>query len=146
MRRGIASLTLLLPVSLLCAGIAGSCVLQLARRPRTGPVIMDCRPLVQQRPPGRLVLLYQCGRFVGLWWAEDQVLRGMDLRGQILPLSRFNVVCFYNLDLRDTDLRGVDLHGVHLTRCDLRGADLRGANLAGATYDRATRWPAGFDQ
>ena len=43
-------------------------------------------------------------------------------------------------DLREADLQNALLHGADLTAPDLAGADLRDA-----TFDRHTRWPAGFD-
>ncbi len=74
-------------------------------------------------------------------------LKGVDLGSTYLMEARF----------RDADLRGL----VGLGSCaavDFRGADLRGANLMGfkeqsatpskwrgAKYDRATKWPQGFD-
>jgi uncharacterized protein YjbI with pentapeptide repeats len=68
------------------------------------------------------------------------ILRGSDLREANLNLAI----------LDNADLRGVNLQGATLLGADLRGADLREAilfqtELRGATYNRATRWPEGFE-
>jgi uncharacterized protein YjbI with pentapeptide repeats len=43
-------------------------------------------------------------------------------------------------DLRNTDFTGATLRGV-----DLAAARLEGARFRGVTFDRACRWPEGFD-
>lgn len=45
----------------------------------------------------------------------------------------------------ETDLRGARLSSADLRGADFRGALLEGAVLSGAVFDRATRWPDGFD-
>jgi uncharacterized protein YjbI with pentapeptide repeats len=52
--------------------------------------------------------------------------------------------------LTDSDLGGANLSntnvsGVAFRRVKLMDANLVGANLRGLAYDRATRWPAGFN-
>ena len=60
---------------------------------------------------------------------------GADFRGLTLTACLFNAA----------DLRGADFRGCAFWECDFTGADLIGADLTGATFDRFTRWPAGFD-
>jgi uncharacterized protein YjbI with pentapeptide repeats len=97
------------------------------------------------------------------WRAGD--LRGQDLEHGILlgtNLIDANLsgailrgACLCYADLRRADLTGArlmhaDLDYANLTDAKLFGTDLRHARLSrarlrGARYDRATRWPAGFD-
>jgi uncharacterized protein YjbI with pentapeptide repeats len=76
-------------------------------------------------------------------------------RAALLKPANLSDARMAKADLRKASLLGAqlvhaDLKGAQLQQADLRGADLQGADLAdadltGATYDRQTRWPAGFD-
>ena len=66
--------------------------------------------------------------------------RGCDLFAASLPGATLTACEF-----RGGNLGGAILRSVTFWECDLRGADLTDADLAGATYDRFTRWPAGFE-
>ncbi|MGE0607610.1 MAG: pentapeptide repeat-containing protein [Pirellulales bacterium] len=99
-------------------------------------------------------------------------LTGADFRGATVKNAGFQVADLSRADFSGVDLTAISFQGSKLrganlsktkgladvTRADLREADLRGANLlemkdyAGATakfkgakYDKATRWPLGFD-
>ena len=72
---------------------------------------------------------------------DGATLTNVDLRGAEL------IGC----DFRGARLRNVDFSGARLERVDLEGAQLERVTLGDAgwgpiTYDRFTRWPAGFDQ
>lgn len=67
-------------------------------------------------------------------------LGGADLRGADLSRS----------DLSDAYLSGANLEGAKFANAIVRevtfsGANLSGSDFRGATYDKYTRWPAGFD-
>jgi hypothetical protein len=92
-------------------------------------------------------------------------LRHVDLGEADLTTAHLAMARFDRCNLNGAHLDGADLTGAVLNQCDLRGVcspgvsfriaafrgcDLRRtgldtANLKGATYDRHTRWPAGFD-
>ncbi len=88
---------------------------------------------------------------------EYPTLNRTDLSGANLAGTDLSRAYLLNSRLRDADLRG--LAGIGTCEAiDFRGADLRGANLMGfkeggptlckwrgAKYDRATKWPQGFD-
>ena len=67
-------------------------------------------------------------------------LRGSDLREANLSLAILD-----NSDMRGVNLQGANLQGADLSGADLREAILFQAELRGATYNRATRWPEGFE-
>jgi uncharacterized protein YjbI with pentapeptide repeats len=78
-------------------------------------------------------------------------LRRADLRGALLDGASFR-----GADLAGANLTGASLGGTDLLEANLRKADLTAANLSGARglenahiqrarYDRATKWPRGFD-
>ena len=74
---------------------------------------------------------------------------GADLRHAHLAGADLSQANLTGADLAGADLTGADLRGALLAEADLRGADLTGADLTGAdllrvTYDRDTRWPAGY--
>lgn len=102
----------------------------------------------------------------------DADMKGCDMRGATFDNAGFQGVDFSKANLEGAELTGVSfqntkLRGANLrkikgladgTRADFRDADLRGANLlgmkdyggttakfTGAKYDKATRWPKGFD-
>ena len=67
-------------------------------------------------------------------------LAGADLQGADLSRS----------DLSDVGLSGANLAGAKFTNAIVRevyfgNANLAGADFSGATFDKYTRWPAGFD-
>lgn len=87
-----------------------------------------------------------------------------NMRGANLKEAKFYHPNLTLSDLRQADLRGAVLDGASLPSTDLREADLRSTDLSrceletiginnkiyktdleGARYDRATRWPDGFD-
>ena len=85
-----------------------------------------------------------------LWGLSGEDREGLDLSSED----------FRNIDLRGASLTGVNLRranlyeanltGVDLSDADLRGADLRKADLtdtdfSNSFYDKATKWPIGFD-
>ena len=82
-------------------------------------------------------------------------LRGANLRRTNLRNADFWGAILEHAQLGCADLRGAFLVGTNLRWADLQGADLRGVDLAHAdlecarldraNYDRATRWPRGFD-
>lgn len=93
-----------------------------------------------------------------------KILSGSVLTHADLSHSSFCQSLFGNSDFRGANLAGSDLHGVCLIGTTLKGANLTGANLShsdlcgadmrgvlrkctltGASYDRATKWPAGFN-
>ena len=103
---------------------------------------------------------------------NDADLKGADFRGATVKNAGFqgadlSKADFSGVDLSTISFQNCKLRGANLsktkgpadvTKADLREADLRGANMlgmkdyAGATarfkgakYDKATRWPQGFD-
>jgi hypothetical protein len=79
-----------------------------------------------------------------------RLLVGLDVRGAEWLGVDLHRAHFVGCDFRGADLRSANLRRARLWRCDLTGADLSDADLTrvdilGATYDRFTRWPAGFD-
>ncbi len=57
---------------------------------------------------------------------------------------------FTNADLNSANLNGADLSGANLSNANLRGAKLIGADLQSiifkdTKYNKATKWPKGFD-
>lgn len=102
----------------------------------------------------------------------DAEMKGCDLRGATFTHAGFQGADLSKANLEGTDLTSVSFQnakfrGANLrkakgftdcTKADFREADLRGANLlgmkdysgnsakfSGAKYDKATRWPKGFD-
>ncbi len=102
----------------------------------------------------------------------DADMKSCDMRGATFSNAGFQGADFSKANLEGVDLTGISfqntkLRGANLkktkgiadgTRADFRDADLRGANLlgmkdyagttakfTGAKYDKATRWPKGFD-
>jgi len=77
-----------------------------------------------------------------------------DLRGANLNLLDSDGANFRGANLSGAYLQGAKLTGADFTGADFEGADLRGADLRGviwtgangygATYDKNTKWPAGF--
>ncbi len=107
-------------------------------------------------------------RFGAPWQCAD--LRGVDLSGLTMMDAFFSWsdvsgavlegANFYYGDFTGANFTGANLFGANLGRtrlvltdftgANLEGADLTGAILlrtifTGATYNRATRWPVGFD-
>jgi len=94
---------------------------------------------------------------------SDADLRGVSLRGGHFEDARFRRARlegarlegahFQGAKFRDAHLEGADfrpdgelkLEGAHLEGANFENATLTGARLAGASYDRMTRWPAGFE-
>lgn len=99
-------------------------------------------------------------------------MKECDLRGATLTNSSFQGADLSKANLEGLDLTSVSFQGAKLraaklrkakgftdcTKADFREADLRGANMlgmkdyggttakfTGAKYDKATRWPKGFD-
>lgn len=102
----------------------------------------------------------------------DAEMKNCDMRGATFSNAGFQGADLSKANLEGVDLTGISfqntkMKGANLkktkgiadgTRADFREADLRGANLlgmkdyggttakfAGAKYDKATRWPKGFD-
>ena len=77
-----------------------------------------------------------------------------DLRNAHLVGADLSEASFVAANLQGAELRRARLVGADLGEADLRGARLEGANLTGAdltlavltgaTYDKDTKWPAGF--
>jgi uncharacterized protein YjbI with pentapeptide repeats len=107
-------------------------------------------------------------RFGAPWYCAD--LRGVNLRGVMMMdafLSWSDVsyalmegANFYYGDFTGANFTGANLNGTNLTHTrlvltDFTDANLEGAilthailmrtNFTGATYNKATRWPLGFD-
>ncbi|HEU5013909.1 MAG TPA: pentapeptide repeat-containing protein, partial [Roseiflexaceae bacterium] len=72
-------------------------------------------------------------------------LRKATLRGSDLREANLNLAILDNADLRGANLQGANLQGADLRGADLREAILFQTELRGATYNRATRWPEGFE-
>jgi hypothetical protein len=70
---------------------------------------------------------------------RDANLRDANLRGASLKRA-----LLAGGDLRGAELQDADLRCSALMNADLRGAELRGARFSNASYNRETRWPAGF--
>ena len=68
-----------------------------------------------------------------------------DLSGQDLSGADLSHTSLMDANLRGADLSGASLEGAYMNSADLHGADLTSANLFRACYDKATRWPDGFD-
>ncbi len=71
--------------------------------------------------------------------ARADLARGANLAGANLAGADLDMA-----DLRGANLEGANLAGAYLTGYP-DGANLEGANFTGASYDRSTRYPAGFD-
>lgn len=91
-------------------------------------------------------------------------LSSTDLRGANLRGAHLRGALLISTDLSSADLRNADLGVLTISKADFRNADLRGTNFrgwgattviwdtklgdaefTGAKYNRATRWPLGFD-
>jgi uncharacterized protein YjbI with pentapeptide repeats len=88
------------------------------------------------------VISIECRGFANL---QDANLQGATMDGAALGDAFLRGADLRNARLRSACLRGTDLQGADLRGADLGGTDLSGGNLTGAHYDKATRWPAGFD-
>jgi uncharacterized protein YjbI with pentapeptide repeats len=71
---------------------------------------------------------------------DEAVLRKARLDGAVLTHAYL-----VRAKMGGAVLTRASLRGANLREADLGGATLAGADLAGALYDKATRWPAGFD-
>lgn len=90
--------------------------------------------------------------YAQLWEAD---LRGADLSdcylvGAHLGDADLRGADLSRSDLSDAYLSGANLEGAKFANAIVRevtfsGANLSGSDFRGATYDKYTRWPAGFD-
>ena len=89
---------------------------------------VDLRPSERDGEPGWPVTLI------------DANLSGADLSGAYLNEAHLGRAKLIKAKLIEANLMKVKLDGA-----DLTGADLTAARLTEAVYDKATRWPNGFD-
>jgi hypothetical protein len=78
-------------------------------------------------------------------YLANAIMHRADLTDALLEGA---VMCQSDLSqasLRGANLRLVNLSGADLTAADLTGANLEGALLQSARFDRATKWPCGFN-
>ena len=81
---------------------------------------------------------------------DDANLAGKDLSGANLSRASLEGTDLSGADLRNANIRDASLVGATLRSARLEGAVLTGAELylavlKDASYDRATRWPDGFE-
>jgi uncharacterized protein YjbI with pentapeptide repeats len=87
-------------------------------------------------------------------WGPGLDYSGQDLSSRDFAWQDFRGSRFVGTNLRSVQLRGIRAEDADFTNADLRGARLHGADLtdatltgvqlANVTFDRETRWPAGF--
>jgi hypothetical protein len=73
-------------------------------------------------------------------------LAGANLRSAVLPGANLQGARLIDANLQDARLGYADLGYARLVGANLQGAQLGGAELWAARADKATRWPAGWDQ
>jgi hypothetical protein len=150
----------LLPLMALTGPAAGTLALLACDRPRPAPMLVITeKPIpIQPIPTGQ-----QGGCWVAHAWLLSHGI--VDAEARFWDVADIPAHTVRGLNVRNVEWAYVDLHGASLLACDFRGCDLRGANLrdvrlwdcgfagadltdtdlTGATFDRGTRWPAGFD-
>jgi hypothetical protein len=150
----------LLPLMALTGMAAGTLALLACDRPRPAPMLVITEKPIPIQP-------IPTGQHDGCWDAPARLLSHgiVDAEGRFWDVAEIPAHTVRGVDVGNAEWAGVDLHGASLLACDFRGCDLRGANLrdvrlrdcgfagadltdadlTGATFDRGTRWPAGFD-
>jgi hypothetical protein len=125
----------MLPLMALTGLAAGTIVLLASARPVQAPV----------RAP-ELAARVLCGG--GDKWCagrDDSCCGGDDFRNAAWAAVDLHSDTFVQCDFRFADLRGADFRGCRLYACNFTAANLTEVDLTGATFDRLTRWPAGFN-
>jgi hypothetical protein len=109
----------------------GGCSEVPAPVPSFGMIDFDGNPWRIEDIPGHLV---EGLDLLGAEWC------GVDLGGARLVYCDFS-----RADLRRAELRRSQIYACSLGGADLTDADLTGAKVYSSTFDRSTRWPAGFN-
>lgn len=87
---------------------------------------------------------------------QNAILQGVHLKGAVLPWADLKGANLTKADLKGAILESANLVGANFESADMSETNLRAANLSGivfddmtiwsgAKYNKATKWPTGFD-